>query len=609
MAYSIWEPSHAYSYGDVVAAIPEDVTQPDGDVIGQRPINGYGLVFRCIVAGTSAATEPSWPSETYKTTTVDGVTSPLIGYVDDNTVRWAAISAVHADLQAIYPSSIIEMFELELNQLQHDSTEVLRFHAGTNLNLNTELMWQGNLYRPLPIEAEGFEYSGSGQLPRPRIRVSNLYLIISTALAELPYGLEGAKLTRIRTLARYLDTENFPADAFILQEDGGIFLTEDSFKISTEDGQNNPLGTPDPLAEFPREVYYVDRKSLENRDIVEFELASVFDLQNMRIPRRQTIANICQWKYRNYDATTSGFNMAGVTCPYVGTQYYTVSGESTLDPAQDVCNKQLDGCRLRFASIELNGYVTSGSTQLPLIVPGQGSAVGSGMPIKGFGLQDNTIITGYIAASGIVQLSLPAVKTNPFTVTGTLVNKGLQLNVSVADAAKVAPGMTVTGSGIPDSVTVRSINYGTGAITLSLSYNPLGFSIYAQTNGSISNYTNEQGNEEAEIFLDNNPSLTSGMEVTSQGTYVDDYGVTRQYATYANTTINSEPEYISPVGKWRVLVNKPQGFSGDFVFTFSTVISRPASSYTFTSTTSYFARGSNPSLPFGGFPGVGAYKV
>ena len=40
----------------------------------------------------------------------------------------------------------------------------------------------------------------------------------------------------------------------------------------------NPLGTPDPTAEFPQEIYSIDRKSTENREIVEFELAAPTDL-------------------------------------------------------------------------------------------------------------------------------------------------------------------------------------------------------------------------------------------------------------------------------------------------------------------------------------------
>ena len=161
-------------------------------------------------------------------------------------------------LQEIAPGAIIELFVLELNASQHGTNDVYRFHAGTNLNNNGEVTWNGDAYLRFPVEADGFEYNGNGQLPRPKIRVSNILSTITALLLSLPDGLEGAKVTRIRTLARYLDAVNFP---------GGV----------------SPY-TPDPTAEFPREIYYVDRKVIENRDLVEFELASAFDLAGVRAP-------------------------------------------------------------------------------------------------------------------------------------------------------------------------------------------------------------------------------------------------------------------------------------------------------------------------------------
>ena len=55
----------------------------------------------------------------------------------------------------------------------------------------------------------------------------------------------------------------------------------------TSTSQSNPYGTPDPTAEYPQEIYKIDRKSAENRDVVQFELASVFDLAGIRAPNRQ----------------------------------------------------------------------------------------------------------------------------------------------------------------------------------------------------------------------------------------------------------------------------------------------------------------------------------
>ena len=43
----------------------------------------------------------------------------------------------------------------------------------------------------------------------------------------------------------------------------------------------------DPTQELPQEVYYIHRKSIENREIVEYECVSAFDLTNVKIPKRQ----------------------------------------------------------------------------------------------------------------------------------------------------------------------------------------------------------------------------------------------------------------------------------------------------------------------------------
>ena len=113
------------------------------------------------------------------------------------------------------PYAIIELFELHLSQELHGSNEIVYFHAGANEQATTgPVVWQGVEYQPLPIEVDGFEYNGNGQLPRPKVRVSNLLGSISALLLgvnEITPGndLTGAKFIRIRTLSRFLDPVNF----------------------------------------------------------------------------------------------------------------------------------------------------------------------------------------------------------------------------------------------------------------------------------------------------------------------------------------------------------------------------------------------------------------
>jgi lambda family phage minor tail protein L len=174
--------------------------------------------------------------------------------------------AIVSNLQNTNPSAIIELFTLQLDNDLHGATTVYRFHAGSSLKENGEIVWAGNSYQRFPIKAEGFAFR-QGQLPRPTLTVSNALGTITAILLNVNTttagnDLTGATVTRIRTLAKFLDAVNFPGDI-------------------------NPYGTPDPTAEFPQEIYKIDRKSAENRDVVQFELASVFDLAGIRAPNRQ----------------------------------------------------------------------------------------------------------------------------------------------------------------------------------------------------------------------------------------------------------------------------------------------------------------------------------
>jgi len=170
------------------------------------------------------------------------------------------------DLQKSNPSAIIELFELTLDNSLHGASTVYRFHNGSNAKSNGDIIWAGNTYIKMPIQAEGFAFR-KGQLPRPTLTISNALGTITAILLTVNQtttgnDLTGSTVTRVRTLARYLDAINFQ-------------------------GNTNPFGTPDPTAEFPREIYKIDRKSSENREIVQFELAAVFDLAGIRVPKRQ----------------------------------------------------------------------------------------------------------------------------------------------------------------------------------------------------------------------------------------------------------------------------------------------------------------------------------
>lgn len=213
------------------------------------------------------------------------------------------MTAFTQELQTLSHSALVELFVLDMSKFNVPN---FYFHAGTN-QVGSEIVWQGQTYSPLPIEAEGFGATTSGTLPRPKIRVANgdgFFSRESVAYRELV----GARIIRKRTFARFLDAVNFP--------------------------NGNP--TADPNSHFPDDIWFVDQKTVENRHIIEWELASGFDLQGVALPYRQVIQNCCSWHYRSSE------------CSYTGAAMYDYNDTPTTDPKKDACGKRLSSCKVRF---------------------------------------------------------------------------------------------------------------------------------------------------------------------------------------------------------------------------------------------------------------------
>jgi lambda family phage minor tail protein L len=213
------------------------------------------------------------------------------------------------------PSSIIELYEIQTSERLHGSDVTYRFSSTANAAYDlSSVIWAGQEYWPFPILAEGFEYSGKGTLPRPTLRVSNVDGNITTILALVnAYNpgndLQGAEFRRIRTCACFLDHENFGE---------GV----------------NPYGTPDPLSALPEEIFYIDQKTSETFDVVEFALVARYDLTGIRAPKRQCLKR-CSWIYK------------GDGCGYSGSLFFDENDNQVENPAEDRCGKRLTSCRLR----------------------------------------------------------------------------------------------------------------------------------------------------------------------------------------------------------------------------------------------------------------------
>ncbi|MGK3370204.1 phage minor tail protein L, partial [Citrobacter youngae] len=169
--------------------------------------------------------------------------------------------SLNSDYQKLEPGSVVRLFDVDGTAF--GVSDVLRFHAHNIAHTPEEIAaaggdenklpaksiwWQGQEYKAWPCQIEGIETSTDGSSAQPKLSVANLDSSI-TALCLAYDDLLQAKVTIHDTLAQYLDAKNFP---------GG-----------------NP--STDPTQEKLK-VFYIDAKSSETNEVVEFTLSSPMDL-------------------------------------------------------------------------------------------------------------------------------------------------------------------------------------------------------------------------------------------------------------------------------------------------------------------------------------------
>jgi lambda family phage minor tail protein L len=212
------------------------------------------------------------------------------------------MSDVNAELQSLTPDALIELFTLDTTVIGFGTVDY--FFAGTDSN-REPIVFQGITYQPWPLQATGFEFNGQGTTPNPQFTVSNIGGYVSATALALN-DLVGAKVTRLRTFAKFLD--------------------------------NQP--TADPTQVLTPDIYYVNRKVTENAVEVTFELTTSFDVTGLQLPSRQILQNSCPWIYES--AECSWVASAG--------NYYDINDNPISTPGSDQCGKRLTSCQIRFGA-------------------------------------------------------------------------------------------------------------------------------------------------------------------------------------------------------------------------------------------------------------------
>jgi lambda family phage minor tail protein L len=231
-------------------------------------------------------------------------------------------TSVLAELYKYSPSAIVELFEIDLTPLVEYYTSIGRtisptkyyFHNGTNKYAqgtpplsNIDVKWGSpeRTYTARSISMEGIQTSSAGEIPRPTLTINNYGSTFDNLFTELNKSyanLVGAKITRIRTLVKFLNATNFPAGN----------------------------ATADPNAKFPDDVFNIDRMSEEVPGQITYELAPAWDVEGVALPRRQILANICPWTYKE---DPCNWSVSGVvTASSAGTAVAGTATYTTLTP-------------------------------------------------------------------------------------------------------------------------------------------------------------------------------------------------------------------------------------------------------------------------------------
>ena len=167
--------------------------------------------------------------------------------------------SIVAEAAKLTASAIIDLYTLDASPI---GGGLFYFYCGTNESRGP-ITFQGITYNAFPVKVDGYQYSGKGEPPRPHITFANVNGFMSSLV--LTYDdLVGAYVIRRRTFAKFLD------------------------------GQPDA----DPDAAFPDDVFTIDRKSSETHETVEFELGIAIDVEGVKLPRRQVLANLCTVNYR-----------------------------------------------------------------------------------------------------------------------------------------------------------------------------------------------------------------------------------------------------------------------------------------------------------------------
>ena len=191
---------------------------------------------------------------------------------------------------------------------------------------NRNIVWQGEIYAPIPIDVGNISIDSSGKASSLTLTVSNTIDDVKGAFGaycRLFNDFINCQLTVINTFAKYLDSVNFPH--------GNIHAANESSV----------------------QYWFVNHRTSENILQISFELTDPINHAGIKIPMRD-ITSYCHWALQ-------GNYRSGEGCNYGGLEMFDANDNPTTNPANDVCGARYKSCKLRFGDspLDFGGFISS----------------------------------------------------------------------------------------------------------------------------------------------------------------------------------------------------------------------------------------------------------
>lgn len=187
--------------------------------------------------------------------------------------------------------SLIELFEITL---KNQTTPIALLTAGLdadskNIYFPTADGTSLEEYVAIPIDISDTKIDSEGPQNRPTLSMANLVALGRTIVDNDDGDSDETTWSALLQANNIYKAEDIIGAKVVYRRT----LLKKTYRQTDVAGWTTTL--PD---EFPSSTYIIDRLKTETAIAVSYELASPFDLENVKLPNRVVVGKYCPWKYQ-----------------------------------------------------------------------------------------------------------------------------------------------------------------------------------------------------------------------------------------------------------------------------------------------------------------------